>query len=295
MAKAEPVKLGFEDVTVDRDAEVPIGVQLAWALRSRIDDGRFKPGQQLPGLRELAEMTGVNVNTVRAVYQRLEQEDLIDSRQGSGTFVASKPRRPSAVATIAADAARAAQETGVEPREVAAALYVSPGSRPAPTNLAAEQRRLLREQISMLDRTLVEMEARYPGVAPPPTEDPDRVAPLGCSMSRSSSEYRPSWCGVYRCPNRDRSVGPRGGRPRRGARDRHEEESRSSTTEHPSCAGGRLRPVAQTYFLVMVFGVPLGLLAIAMLGSFLYRGGLRRVARLETHPFSEEGSRTPAQ
>jgi hypothetical protein len=34
-----------------------------------------------------------------------------------------------------------------------------------------------------------------------------------------------------------------------------------------------LRPMAQTYFLVMVFGVPLGLLVIAMLGSFLYRGG----------------------
>jgi len=31
--------------------------------------------------------------------------------------------------------------------------------------------------------------------------------------------------------------------------------------------------MAQTYFLVMVFGVPLGLLGIAMLGSYLYRGG----------------------
>jgi len=31
--------------------------------------------------------------------------------------------------------------------------------------------------------------------------------------------------------------------------------------------------MAQTYFLVMVFGVPLGLIVIAMLGSHLYRGG----------------------
>ena len=43
------------DLAVDRDAEVPIGVQLAWALRARIRDGRFEPGQRLPGLRELAE------------------------------------------------------------------------------------------------------------------------------------------------------------------------------------------------------------------------------------------------
>src|SRR5271155_4194116 len=119
--QAETVELAFDGLAIDREAEVPIGVQLAWALRSRVGDGRFKPGQQLPGLRDLAEMIGVNVNTVRAVYQRLEQEGLLDSRQGSGTFVASTPPRPSAIATIAADAARAAHETGGEPREGAAA------------------------------------------------------------------------------------------------------------------------------------------------------------------------------
>ena len=38
-----PEEIGLEgfDVTIDRDAEVPIGVQLAWALRTRIRDGRF--------------------------------------------------------------------------------------------------------------------------------------------------------------------------------------------------------------------------------------------------------------
>jgi len=181
--RAEKVAGAFDGVAIDRDAEVPIGVQLAWALRSRVGDGRFEPGQQLPGLRELAEMIGINVNTVRTVYQRLEQEGLIDSRQGSGTFVASTPRQRSAIATIAADAARAAHETGVEPREVAAALYVSPGSRPAPTNLQAEQRRRLREQISTLDRTLVEMEARYPGAAPPTEDDQDLAAPRLLNVS----------------------------------------------------------------------------------------------------------------
>jgi DNA-binding transcriptional regulator YhcF (GntR family) len=175
--QAETAGLAFDGVAIDRDAEVPIGVQLAWALRARIGDGRFKPGQQLPGLRELAEVIGVNVNTVRAVYQRLEQEGLIDSRQGSGTFVASTPRRPSAVATIAADAARVAHETGVEPRAVAAALYVSPDPRARPTSGAAERRRLLREQIATLERTLVEMEAKHPGVAPPSTETRDVGGP----------------------------------------------------------------------------------------------------------------------
>ncbi|MGD0453058.1 MAG: GntR family transcriptional regulator [Solirubrobacteraceae bacterium] len=154
------------DVTVDRDAEIPIGVQLAWALRSRIRDGRFVPGQRLPGLREVAEATGVNVNTVRTVYQRLEQEGLIDSQQGSGTFVASTPQQLTTVATIAADAAREARQTGVDPREVAAALYVSPGGPRQPGDEAAERRRVLRGQIASLERTLGEIEASHPGVAP---------------------------------------------------------------------------------------------------------------------------------
>jgi DNA-binding transcriptional regulator YhcF (GntR family) len=160
---------GFH-VAIDRDAEVPIGVQLAWALRTRIRDGRFKPNQRLPGLRDLAEAIGVNVNTVRAVYQRLEHEGLIDSQQGSGTFVASTLRRPSAVGTIAADAAREAHATGVDPREVAAALYVASESSSQPVDEPAERRRLLRSQIAGLERTLGELEAGHPGLMPVPSK-----------------------------------------------------------------------------------------------------------------------------
>jgi DNA-binding transcriptional regulator YhcF (GntR family) len=165
------------DLAIDRDAEVPIGVQLAWALRSRIADGRLTPGQRLPGLRELAEAVGVNVNTVRAVYQRLEREDLIDSQQGSGTYVAPTPARPSAVGSIAANAAREARETGVDPREVAAALYVSPESPLGSTGDAAERRRLLRTQITALERALGDMEAAHPGVAPAPRHTRAGIGP----------------------------------------------------------------------------------------------------------------------
>ncbi|HYM45593.1 MAG TPA: GntR family transcriptional regulator [Solirubrobacteraceae bacterium] len=165
------------DVAIDRDAEVPIGVQLAWALRTRIRDGRLRPEQRLPGLRDMAEATGINVNTVRSVYQRLEHEGLIDSQQGSGTFVAPTLQRPSAVATIAADAAREAQATGVDPREVAAALYVAPktssarplsrsGAARGEAQEAAERRHALRAQIAALERAIGEIEAEHPGVAP---------------------------------------------------------------------------------------------------------------------------------
>jgi DNA-binding transcriptional regulator YhcF (GntR family) len=181
---------------IDRAAEIPIGVQLAWALRSCIRDGRFSPAQRLPGLRELADAVGVNVNTVRAVYQRLEREGLIDSRQGSGTFVSQSTSTRSPASTIAADAAREALAAGADPREVAAALYVAPSrsDRPAadPTAVAAAsgagvlteggspeedaeaaaavaRRRALRAQIAGLERAIAEMETEHPGVAPTTT------------------------------------------------------------------------------------------------------------------------------
>jgi DNA-binding transcriptional regulator YhcF (GntR family) len=159
---------GTEDsfkFAIDRHAEVPIGVQLTWALRARIRTGGLKAGERLPGLRDLAEATGVNVNTVKAVYQRLDREGLIDSQQGSGTFVAAMRHRPPDVAAIVANAARQARETGIDPREVAAALYVS-SEPPRITDTEAERRRLLRTQIASLELALGEIEAEHPGVAP---------------------------------------------------------------------------------------------------------------------------------
>ncbi len=181
-AESDEHRLDGFAAAIDRDAEVPIGLQLGWALSARIYDGEFRPGQRLPGLRELAEASGLNVNTVRAVYQRLEQRGLIESQQGSGTFVTSTPRRRSAVGAIVADAAREAEAIGVDPREVAAALYVAmpqdePGE-PAPgaagaagegTVGAVASRRALRAQIAMLERAIGEIEAEHPGVAPRPT------------------------------------------------------------------------------------------------------------------------------
>lgn len=172
---------GLEEfaAVIDRHAEVPIGLQLGWALSARIYDGELLPGQRLPGLRELAEASGLNVNTVRAVYQRLEQRGLIESQQGSGTFVASTPRRPSGVGTIVSDAAREAEAIGVDPREVAAALYVAipqhapdkstPGTADDASEKAAgavASRHALRAQIATLERAIGEIEAEHPGVAP---------------------------------------------------------------------------------------------------------------------------------
>jgi DNA-binding transcriptional regulator YhcF (GntR family) len=149
-------------IAINRNAEVPIGVQIAWTLRARVGDGTLQPGQRLPGLRELAEAAGVNVNTARAVYQRLEHEGLIDSQQGSGTFVTSAPPRSSTLSHLAATAALEAYDSGIQPRHLAAALYVLPDSPKEAGKVDAERRRVLRAQITALELTAAELEAEHP-------------------------------------------------------------------------------------------------------------------------------------
>ena len=72
----------------DAGDELPVGLQLSWRLRALISTGQLASGERLPSFRRLAEWAGVNVNTVRSVYEGLEQEGLVVSRQGQGTFVA---------------------------------------------------------------------------------------------------------------------------------------------------------------------------------------------------------------
>lgn len=162
------------DFTLDRAAEVPIGVQLAWAIRTRIEDGRLAPGRRLPGLREVAEALGVNSNTARAVYSRLELEGVVESRQGSGTFVAAGTPRSVSASAIATNAAQEALEVGVDPREVAAALYVSAtqaggsgGIGASVGGIEAARKRLLRSQIAALEQAIGELETEHPRLVRP--------------------------------------------------------------------------------------------------------------------------------
>jgi DNA-binding transcriptional regulator YhcF (GntR family) len=76
------------ELQLDRDGGVPLGTQLAWRLRSAIECGELGPGDKLPSLRDAAAAAGVNVNTVRAAYAKLESAGVVTTEQGRGTFVA---------------------------------------------------------------------------------------------------------------------------------------------------------------------------------------------------------------
>lgn len=111
--------------SADPGDELPVGVQLAWRLRALIAAGRLAAGDRMPSVRTLAGWAGVNVNTVRGVYARLEDEGLIVTRHGRGSFVADDAGGSPEVERIAAEAIEAAAEAGVDPRDVAIATLVS--------------------------------------------------------------------------------------------------------------------------------------------------------------------------
>lgn len=69
-------------------------MQLFDRLKEEIAQGVYRSGEKIPGENELAEKYGMSRQTVRQALSLLEQELLIERRQGSGTYVRENaPRR----------------------------------------------------------------------------------------------------------------------------------------------------------------------------------------------------------
>src|SRR5439155_1258295 len=66
---------------------VPIYLQLMEQVKHAIETGALRPGEQLPGIRPLAEELVINPNTVAKAYRELEHEGVIELRHGAGSFV----------------------------------------------------------------------------------------------------------------------------------------------------------------------------------------------------------------
>ena len=65
-------------------------VKLFERIKSEILTGVYQGGEKIPGENELAQKYGMSRQTVRQSLSLLEQDGLIERRQGSGTYVAEK-------------------------------------------------------------------------------------------------------------------------------------------------------------------------------------------------------------
>jgi len=137
---------------IDPGDELPVGLQLSWRLRALIRTGELAAGERLPSFRRLAEWAGVNVGTVRAVYEGLEADGLVVTRHGQGTFVAAGVEPSPQLEEIATDALRRAEEAGIGPRELAMVAMACAGLPEESETL--EVRQELRRQIARLEAEL---------------------------------------------------------------------------------------------------------------------------------------------
>lgn len=74
-------------ISLDKTNPTPLYQQISDAIRALIISGQLKAAEPLPSIRQLAAEHLVSVITTKRAYQDLENEGLIHTRPGIGTFV----------------------------------------------------------------------------------------------------------------------------------------------------------------------------------------------------------------
>ena len=78
------------DFSLDTKSGVPYYRQIIEQVKYGISRGKLQPGDRLPTVRQLAVDLSINPNTVIRAYREMEIEDVLETHQGSGTFVGSR-------------------------------------------------------------------------------------------------------------------------------------------------------------------------------------------------------------
>ena len=72
---------------LDPKSGVPYYRQIIDQIRYGIVTGKLEVGEQLPTVRALAVDLKVNLNTVSKAYRELEIQNILETQQGTGTFI----------------------------------------------------------------------------------------------------------------------------------------------------------------------------------------------------------------
>ncbi len=82
-----PAVFGFR---LDSQSGVPVYRQLIDQVLAGIASSTLAAGDQLPTVRQVAVDLSINPNTVMRAYRELEIRGVLDTQQGTGTFIARK-------------------------------------------------------------------------------------------------------------------------------------------------------------------------------------------------------------
>ncbi|NWL89715.1 MULTISPECIES: GntR family transcriptional regulator [unclassified Paenibacillus] len=102
-------------IQIDEQSAEPLYYQIETQLKSLIVSGQIEEGTLLPSIRELAASLSCSVITIRRVYQDLENEGLLRTKQGTGTFVArvGTGERDAYRKSVVQEAVETAVDTGI--------------------------------------------------------------------------------------------------------------------------------------------------------------------------------------
>lgn len=89
MSRQTPIKRSFQ-FRLDPQSGVPVYRQLIDQVMGGIAAGALSPGDQLPTVRQVAVDLSINPNTVVRAYRELEIRSVLDSQQGTGTFISQQ-------------------------------------------------------------------------------------------------------------------------------------------------------------------------------------------------------------
>ena len=78
------------EFSLDPKSGVPFYKQVILQIEMAIADGRLVNGNQLPTVRSLAVDLSINPNTVARAYNELEIRGIVNTQQGTGTFISNK-------------------------------------------------------------------------------------------------------------------------------------------------------------------------------------------------------------
>ncbi len=84
--RAEPTKQPFR-FRLDLQSGVPVYRQIIDQVTGGMAAGMLRPGDQLPTVRQVAVDLAINPNTVARAYREMEIRGLLETQQGSGTFI----------------------------------------------------------------------------------------------------------------------------------------------------------------------------------------------------------------
>src|SRR5208337_3757551 len=79
--------------TLDLQSGVPVYRQIIDQVQAGVATGALGPGRQLPTVRQVAVDLAINPNTVLRAYRELEIRGVLETQQGTGTFISHRQSR----------------------------------------------------------------------------------------------------------------------------------------------------------------------------------------------------------